>query len=1149
VGPTLLGQAYANGGGLYNKENIWSAFLLDEFRLQSGVLGAGGIETIYNTTRPGAGDFTVTGVAVSPGQLRVEKGASLRFVAAVSGENGPAQDVTWSLSGAASASTSIDENDGTLTIGADESSAALTVTATSNHADVSGSAAVTVKAPRADGKIRFGALADIHMGASVSNNARAEKAMQFFSDPALDADRLLVVGDLSGVGSAAELNVFREAMGRSIQIPLIATMGNHEENEWQNFENATGNKATDVKIVNGYYFIMLSPGAGELDETTGRSSGSNNGNYSYLRSWAAAKVAEAEAADPTKPIFVFVHHPITDTYYVSDHYSDNGLTGVFDDHPRVVYFAGHIHSPNNHPRSIYQDDGFTAVNVPAVCSADMEPGMINGSVRQQMSQGLLVDADAAGNVTLTSRDFLSDQWIEDQVWSFNVNGELPYTAEKRQPLAKAPVFPENAEIRLSNLNRTSVDIEFDQAIMPENGAADIVHSYRFDFVEKATGNVGLTFKDWSEFYIRPLPPVIREQALGLRQATEYELRIYAFDAYGLMSEDCLSKTFTTTAVDTAPKRPLDYALTFDGGLANAGRTPAAVSMFTRTGTQMTGIETYESGKRGQAVKLNKQNFITLDNDDIEHSDDSALIDYSQSFSVAFWINVQSARLDGEAGILSNKNVDNLDSNSGYAIRTRSIANANPSPATDTVPIKLEYKPLNGIGGTQQFGDIALGEWVHLAATFDYANNEVTVYKDGVAVSTAEADLSGGIGGVSGIGRLRNTFLGSSPWNYTEEHGGFNGSGTGGRHDVEFLADDFVMSGCVLTREEIAALMNDISARPQISLVGFDADGGAPAPAAQPVATGRFALEPPLAPEKAGHTFDGWYLAGATAAFDFAATPITGDTAIKARWTAAGADEPDGNSEEPDDGAEEPDDEGPVADIPRSGGSSGGGGTTPGLAVPKAEEPKTETGTETASGGSAGTFGDVQSTDWFYADVEFVVSQGLFNGTGDNAFSPNLPMTRGMIATVLGRLCGADVSAYADSVFDDVAAGQYYTAYVEWAKDNGIVNGVGGKLFAPNSEVSRQDFAVLLMRCAAFANLQFPVTQQSGVFADEADIADYAKNAVRTLYNGGIINGVGENAINPKGSATRAEVAAMLHRFIEKAQVSQATPDASEGATE
>jgi hypothetical protein len=176
------------------------------------------------------------------------------------------------------------------------------------------------------------------------------------------------------------------------------------------------------------------------------------------------------------------------------------------------------------------------------------------------------------------------------------------------------------------------------------------------------------------------------------------------------------------------------------------------------------------------------------------------------------------------------------------------------------------------------------------------------------------------------------------------------------------------------------------------------------------------------------------------------------------------------------------------------------------------------------------FTDVRATDWFFEDVEYAVTNGLFNGTSASTFSPNGAMTRGMIVTVLGRLAGADVNAYTASSFNDVAPGQYYAAYVEWAKDNGIVNGVGDGKFAPNAEVTRQDLATLLARYADFSGEQFPVTLQYATFADDASIADYAKRAVEILYTGGIVSGKPDNLFDPRGNATRAETAAMLHRY-------------------
>jgi hypothetical protein len=177
------------------------------------------------------------------------------------------------------------------------------------------------------------------------------------------------------------------------------------------------------------------------------------------------------------------------------------------------------------------------------------------------------------------------------------------------------------------------------------------------------------------------------------------------------------------------------------------------------------------------------------------------------------------------------------------------------------------------------------------------------------------------------------------------------------------------------------------------------------------------------------------------------------------------------------------------------------------------------------------FTDVKEDDWFFEAVRFVAENELMTGTAATAFSPHTPMTRAMLVTVLGRLHGADVSVYdAPGAFSDVAAGSYYAPYVEWAKEAGIAGGVGGGRFAPDAEVTRQDLATLLARYAEFANKQLPAMLQYVTFADDAEIADYAKNAVKTLYMGGIVNGKPNSLFDPQGKATRAEVATVLRRF-------------------
>ena len=175
------------------------------------------------------------------------------------------------------------------------------------------------------------------------------------------------------------------------------------------------------------------------------------------------------------------------------------------------------------------------------------------------------------------------------------------------------------------------------------------------------------------------------------------------------------------------------------------------------------------------------------------------------------------------------------------------------------------------------------------------------------------------------------------------------------------------------------------------------------------------------------------------------------------------------------------------------------------------------------------FGDVGEADWFYHNVEYAHSNNLFSGTSATTFAPNTSMTRGMLVTVLGRMSGADVSGYASS-FGDVDAGAYYANYTEWAREQGIVSGVGGNNFVPNTIITRQDMAVMLARYALAIGLEAPAVNARADFADANSIAVYAKDAATAMQRAGIISGKPGGVFDPAAGATRAEVSAMLHRF-------------------
>jgi len=178
------------------------------------------------------------------------------------------------------------------------------------------------------------------------------------------------------------------------------------------------------------------------------------------------------------------------------------------------------------------------------------------------------------------------------------------------------------------------------------------------------------------------------------------------------------------------------------------------------------------------------------------------------------------------------------------------------------------------------------------------------------------------------------------------------------------------------------------------------------------------------------------------------------------------------------------------------------------------------------------FTDVFEGDWFYDDVKFVHQNGLFAGTSANTFSPQMPMTRGMVVTVLGRLAGIDLADYSGVSFDDVDTAQWYAPHVKWAAEMGIVSGVGNNNYAPDSDISRQDLAVILYNYAVKMGITLPETETAADFDDGTDIASYAAAAVTAMQKAGVISGKPGNVFDPQGIATRAEVAAMLHRFVE-----------------
>ena len=177
------------------------------------------------------------------------------------------------------------------------------------------------------------------------------------------------------------------------------------------------------------------------------------------------------------------------------------------------------------------------------------------------------------------------------------------------------------------------------------------------------------------------------------------------------------------------------------------------------------------------------------------------------------------------------------------------------------------------------------------------------------------------------------------------------------------------------------------------------------------------------------------------------------------------------------------------------------------------------------------FTDIEN-HWAKDNILFVVSRGLLNGTSETTFSPNTGMTRGMFVTALGRLAGVDPADYQSGKFTDVKADAYYAPYVNWAAKTGIVSGTTDTTFAPDTNINREQMAVIMKNYAAKLGYTVPKALEAVTFADNASISSWAKEAVKSMQQAGILAGKTNNRFDPAGTATRAEVATVLRRFVE-----------------
>lgn len=181
------------------------------------------------------------------------------------------------------------------------------------------------------------------------------------------------------------------------------------------------------------------------------------------------------------------------------------------------------------------------------------------------------------------------------------------------------------------------------------------------------------------------------------------------------------------------------------------------------------------------------------------------------------------------------------------------------------------------------------------------------------------------------------------------------------------------------------------------------------------------------------------------------------------------------------------------------------------------------------------FTDVETNKWSYAGIKFAYEKGIMTGVEKNLFQPNVPLTRGMFASIIYRLAGAPDVSY-KSIFSDVPAGKWYSNAIIWAYENKIVAGLGNGKYGVNDNITREQMARMLMEYAKVQGYDTSGRTDFNKFADASAVSGWAAENMSWAVEGGIISGSvkdGKYYMNPKGQATRAEAATMLMKFIQK----------------
>ena len=405
--------------------------------------------------------------------------------------------------------------------------------------------------------LRFSVASDVHIG-DYDSKVREDRLAKMFAvaydyadnskTPYKALDAALFAGDLSDGGTKSAQVKFRTVMEKAIRegtTPLLVA-GNHDFYNNKNtalpqFCEVFGCEANTHTVINGFHFICMSPSDGDHFDSS-------------VQNWLKTQLEEAAADDPTKPIFVMQHQHVYNTVYGSITWGVSDLTSILSKYPQVVDFSGHSHFPLKDPRIIWQgkftcvgtgtlnyyEIGINGYRDDCLFPADHQGGWaaaITGDCTA--AEFHIVEVDETGAVRIISYDLLSDtELCRRYIRTPSDPSTFTYKPAECKKNSEKPYFADGSKPEITDVTHNSFKVT-----IPQASSKDVVESYRV--VISRGGKDEQTIYVLSDYFFVPMPETVRANVYKLNENTEYDVRVYAVNAYNVVSDEYLEAKVTT----------------------------------------------------------------------------------------------------------------------------------------------------------------------------------------------------------------------------------------------------------------------------------------------------------------------------------------------------------------------------------------------------------------------------------------------------------------------------------------------------------------------------------------------------------------------------------------------------------------------------